>query len=83
MKKETKILCSKHSMAFDIVSKKAFHIIERKIDLFLFPGPSIQEVNDQYTVLTGRPQMPPQWATAYHQCKWNYRHSVTIKNGKF
>ena len=25
-----------------------------KIDLFLFPGPSIQEVNDQYTVLTGK-----------------------------
>ena len=44
-----------------------------KIDLFLFPGPTIQNVNDQYTLLTGRPQMPPQWATAYHQCKWNYR----------
>ncbi|CBY08906.1 unnamed protein product [Oikopleura dioica] len=47
-----------------------------KIDLFLFPGPSIQKVNDQYTVLTGRPQLPPQWATAYHQCKWNYRDRV-------
>ena len=44
-----------------------------KIDLFLMAGPSIQKVNDQYTTLTGRPQMPPQWATAYHQCKWNYR----------
>lgn len=51
-----------------------------KIDLFLFPGPSIQEVNDQYTVLTGRPQLPPQWATAYHQCKWNYRDRVKILN---
>ena len=40
-----------------------------KIDLFFFGGPTIQKVNDEYTVLTGRPQLPPQWATAYHQVK--------------
>jgi alpha 1,3-glucosidase len=42
-------------------------------------------VNDQYTLLTGRPQLPPQWATAYHQCKWNYRdeEDVATVNAKF
>ena len=49
-----------------------------KIDLFLFPGPTIEAVNDQYTILTGRPQLPPQWATAYHQCKWNYREGSNL-----
>ena len=53
-----------------------------KIDLFLMAGPSIQKVNDQYTTLTGRPQMPPQWATAYHQCKWNYRDMEDVAQAR-
>merc|ERR1711935_304763 len=58
----------------DAPSADTFWLSETgKVDLFLMAGPSIKQVNDQYTTLTGRPQMPPQWATAYHQCKWNYR----------
>ncbi|MDA8356413.1 MAG: glycosyl hydrolase [Actinomycetota bacterium] len=34
---------------------------------------------DQYTVLTGRPAMPPRWALGYHQCKWGYRSESDIR----
>ena len=43
------------------------------IHMFFFLGPSFQQVMDSYTRLTGRPQLPQQFATAYHQCRWNYR----------
>lgn len=41
------------------------------IDVFFFLGPNPKDVTDQYTSLTGRPYMPPQWATAYHQSRYD------------
>ena len=42
------------------------------LDLFLLPGPRPQELSEQYAGLTGTTALPPQWALAYHQCRWNY-----------
>lgn len=42
------------------------------LDLLLLPGPRPTDLFEQYATLTGPAQMPPQFATAYHQCRWNY-----------
>jgi alpha 1,3-glucosidase len=42
------------------------------VDLFVFQGPTQQDLFDQYTALTGRPQLPQKFSVGYHQCRWNY-----------
>lgn len=42
------------------------------LDLLLLPGPRPSELFKQNAILTGMTALPPQWSTAYHQCRWNY-----------
>lgn len=42
------------------------------VDVLLLPGPKPADLFEQYAFLTGPAQMPPLFATAYHQCRWNY-----------
>lgn len=48
------------------------------LDLFVFLGPSSLDVMDQYTSLTGRSPLPQLFATAYHQCRWNYLSQADV-----
>ena len=46
-------------------------------------GPKLIDVARKYTLLTGRPQLPPKWALGYHQSKWSYYpESVVRKLGE-
>eukprot|EP00741_Cyanophora_paradoxa_P006746 tig00001038_g6525.t1 len=49
------------------------------MDLFFMMGPSFGDVQRQYTAVTGRPAMPQYFATAYHQCRWNYNNEEDVK----
>ncbi|KAH7566935.1 hypothetical protein ACOSP7_023641 [Xanthoceras sorbifolium] len=49
------------------------------VDTFFFVGPSPKEVVRQYTSVTGLPSMPQLFATAYHQCRWNYRDEEDVE----
>lgn len=42
------------------------------IDIFVMLGPSAEDISKSYAELTGYPQLPQQFAIAYHQCRWNY-----------
>ena len=42
------------------------------LDILLLPGPRPQQLFEQYALLSGPTALPPQWSTAYHQCRWNY-----------
>ncbi|CAG9331965.1 unnamed protein product [Blepharisma stoltei] len=42
------------------------------IDFFLIVSETPMNVVETYTMLTGPPQLPPQFALGYHQCRWNY-----------
>ena len=48
-------------------------------DLFLMPGPTPADVFAQYSSLTGTQMLPPMFALAYHQCRWNYRDEQDVK----
>lgn len=42
------------------------------IDVFVLIGPAPSDVFRQYAALTGVSELPPAFALAYHQCRWNY-----------
>ncbi|KAK4054515.1 glucosidase II [Microbotryomycetes sp. JL201] len=49
------------------------------LDLLVFLGPSSDTIVDQYTSLTGRTPLPQFFATAYHQCRWNYLNQEDVQ----
>ena len=48
-------------------------------DLFLLPGPSPAHIFRQYADMTGTAALPPLFALAYHQCRWNYRDEADVR----
>uniref|UniRef100_A0A5B6ZFQ5 Glucosidase II subunit alpha n=1 Tax=Davidia involucrata TaxID=16924 RepID=A0A5B6ZFQ5_DAVIN len=50
------------------------------VDAFFFVGPGPKDVVRQYISVTGTPALPQLFATAYHQCRWNYRDEEDVEN---
>ena len=50
------------------------------LDVFIFLGPTPRDVLTTYAGLTGTQAMPPQFAIAYHQCRWNYVTDEDVKD---
>lgn len=50
-----------------------------QIDVFVFLGPSPQDISKTYGELTGYTQLPQHFAIAYHQCRWNYVTDEDVK----
>ena len=50
------------------------------LDVFVFLGPEPKDILQQYTALTGKPSLPPSFATAHHQCRWNYVSDEDVKD---
>ena len=49
------------------------------VDTFLLVGPSPQTLAYQYAMLTGFQALPPRFAIAYHQCRWNYKSEEDVR----
>lgn len=50
------------------------------IDIFIFLGPTANDVIQAYSELTGFTQLPQQFAIAYHQCRWNYNSDEDVRD---
>ncbi|KII72255.1 Neutral alpha-glucosidase AB [Thelohanellus kitauei] len=50
------------------------------IDIILMLGPNPKDVSYQYALTTGFPSLPPFFAIAYHQCRWNYNDQEDVNN---
>ncbi|KAJ4293472.1 glucosidase II [Kalmusia sp. IMI 367209] len=50
------------------------------LDVFVFLGPTPQDLARQYGELTGYTAMPQSFAIAYHQCRWNYVTDEDVKD---
>uniref|UniRef100_A0AC35UBC5 Gal_mutarotas_2 domain-containing protein n=1 Tax=Rhabditophanes sp. KR3021 TaxID=114890 RepID=A0AC35UBC5_9BILA len=48
------------------------------IDIFVFLGPTPNDLHRQYSSVTGKYPLPPQFAIAYHQCRWNYKDESDV-----
>jgi len=55
------------------------------LDIFFLSGPRPKDVVRQFTSLVGTQALPPMFAIAYHQCRWNYVDEEDIRkvNAKF
>jgi len=43
-----------------------------ELRLYVFPGPAVPAVLAEYTRLTGRTPLPPEWALGFQQSRWGY-----------
>ena len=50
-----------------------------EMNYYFIYGPELLSVAEQFTDLTGRPELPPLWALGYHQCKWSYYPESNVK----
>lgn len=50
------------------------------LDIFIFLGPTANDVLKSYGELTGYTQLPQEFAIAYHQCRWNYVTDEDVKD---
>jgi len=50
------------------------------LDIFVILGPNPADIAKTYGELTGFTTMPQQFATAYHQCRWNYVTDEDVKD---
>ncbi|KAK6523830.1 hypothetical protein TWF281_001798 [Arthrobotrys megalospora] len=51
-----------------------------QLDVWVFLGPTPQALYKAYGELTGFTKMPPSFAIAYHQCRWNYVSEEDVKD---
>lgn len=49
------------------------------MDVFVFLGPTPQDVTKNYAELTGTTAMPQEFSIGYHQCRWNYVSDDDVK----
>ena len=47
------------------------------LDMYIFLGPSPEEVVQQYTEAVGRFPLPPYWSLGFHLCRYGY---LTLDN---
>ncbi len=43
-----------------------------ELRFYVFPGPSVASVLAEYTRLTGRTPLPPEWSLGFQQSRWGY-----------
>jgi alpha-glucosidase len=51
-----------------------------EMNYYFIYGPDTLSVVEDYTILTGKPELPPLWALGYHQCKWSYYPEEVVKS---
>ncbi|KAK6185390.1 hypothetical protein SNE40_007635 [Patella caerulea] len=49
------------------------------LDFYIFTGPSPNEVIEQYLEVIGKPMLPPYWSLGFHNCRWGYGGSASMR----
>jgi alpha 1,3-glucosidase len=74
---------STNPLSLGITGKKTTHTHwfseTGQLDVFVFLGPTPEDLSKTYGELTGYTQLPQQFAIAYHQCRWNYVTDEDVK----
>ncbi|KAG6617575.1 family 31 glycoside hydrolase [Phytophthora cinnamomi] len=59
--------------------KIVYQTIGGVLDFHIVAGPSPAEVVAQYTALIGRPKLMPYWSYGFHQCRYGYNSSASLR----
>ena len=80
-----------YGIFFDNTFKTHFDFCKERLDVtsfwadggemnyYFIYGPSMSQVVQNYTHLTGKPDMPPLWTLGFQQCKWSYYPESRVK----
>ena len=49
-----------------------FGAVDGNLDYYFMYGPTVKEVVNRYTDLTGKTPLPQLWTLGYQQCRWSY-----------
>ncbi|GAA0314555.1 glycoside hydrolase family 31 protein [Bacillus carboniphilus] len=49
------------------------------INYYVFAGPTMKNVLEQYTYVTGRSPIPPKWSIGYHQSRYSYESEQEVR----
>ncbi len=58
---------------------QSLHVHDQFLDTYLFVGPDLRDVLDRYTLLTGRPHVPPTWSFGLWMSRMSYREQNEIE----
>lgn len=50
-----------------------------EMNYYFIYGPELLSVVESFSLITGRPELPPMWALGYHQSKWSYYPEKQVK----
>lgn len=68
---------------FDFAAERAnvtsFWAQGGEMNYYFIYGPALLEVTEEFTRLTGRPELPPLWTLGYHQSKWSYYPDESVR----
>ncbi|MGZ4031614.1 MAG: glycoside hydrolase family 31 protein, partial [Tumebacillaceae bacterium] len=78
-----------YGLFLDNPGKTEFHMNEAdtyrfqaengELDTYFLYGPTMKDVVQQYTDLTGRMPLPPKWAIGYHQSRYSYETEQEVR----
>ena len=72
-----------HKTTFDLKSSQntlSFSAEAGLLDYYVFAGPTMKDVLQQYTFLTGTTPLPPKWALGYHQSRFSYETDSEVRD---
>ncbi|MEL6717347.1 MAG: TIM-barrel domain-containing protein, partial [Bacteroidota bacterium] len=58
----------------------SFYAEGGELNYYFIYGPELMSVAQQYTKLTGCPELPPLWSLGFHQCRWSYFPEQRVKD---
>jgi alpha-glucosidase len=50
----------------------SFGAEDGELDYYFFGAPSVDQIIRDYTLITGRIELPPYWSLGFQQCRWSY-----------
>ncbi|ARM75469.1 alpha-glucosidase MalA [Acidianus manzaensis] len=59
-------------VGFEDYSKIKIKIPHKDVEIYVFEGPTIENVLERFTDLTGKPYLPPEWAFGYMISRYSY-----------
>ena len=71
-----------YKMEFDLQSSEEEYSISvegGQLDYYVILGPTIKNVVQQYSEITGRIMLPPKWALGYQQSRYSYKTAEEVR----